>query len=166
MLSRKMSAAVPAFNPPSRELQDYSARVFYRKDIKAGKYYVMNMRMMPHFAAIVKVTQVEPVPMSAGQYIPPGYAKITVMEETGSILEPRTTAPYDFYEYRMSPNSIPIPNSLEPNEPLINNAARNAHQQKIRNYQLKESERQSRARFYTRRGRKAQRRSRRSKSRK
>jgi hypothetical protein len=169
--SASVAAAVPTFNPPSHERRDYSARVFYRKDVKVGKYYVMTQKLAggysnPEYGTIVKVTRVEPVPMSAGSYIPYGFASITVEEESGSILPPRTTAAYDFYEYRMSPNNIPIPNSLEPNEPLINNAARNAHKKKLRNYQLEQAEARSRARFYTRRGRKAQRRSRRSKNRK
>jgi hypothetical protein len=156
------AAAVPAFNPPSLEVAEYTYPVFKRADMKVGKYYVMSLYDSPRAGSIVKVTKVVPIALSPRGY---GYAAISVQEESGGILPPQTTGAFKFFEYRIPPNSINFPNSEEPNEPLEGNAIR-AHTEKRRNYRQKESNRLSKERFYTRRGRKARKTRKSSKSRK
>lgn len=158
------AAAAPAFNPPSLDVNDYTVSVWRRIDLKPGKYYVMALFDSPRTGSIVKVTKVTPFPPGT-PYVSPGSAKVEVQEESGTILPQTTTMGYKFFEYRIPPKNIPIPNEMEPSEPLTNANAIRARNLAHRQYQETESYKQSKAKYYTRRSRrnkKASRRMRRS----
>ena len=157
--------AAPAFNPPSRDVNDSTGSVWRHIDLKPGKYYVMSMYDSPTSGSIVKVTKVTPLPPGT-PYATPGSAKVEVQDESGTDLSPQLIFAYKyFFEYRIPPKNIPIPNAMEPNEPLNNNNARRLYNNRIREFQSRESEKQSKAKYYTRRGRRSSRRQRRRSSR-
>jgi hypothetical protein len=147
------SAAAPAFNPPSLDVNDYTASVWNRIDLKPGKYYVMSFWDSPSHGSIVKVTKVTPFPPGT-PYVSPGSAKVEVQEDSGTILPQTTTMAYKyFFEYRIPPKNIPIPNEMEPSEPLTNANAIRTRNLAHRQYQERESYTQSKAKYYTRRSR-------------
>ena len=155
-----MSAAASNFNPPSRDVADYTGGVFYKKDLKVGKYYGIGMH--DRADTIVKVVKVTPVAGGYGQLARHGAAAIEAKEESGSVLDSRTLFAYKFFEYRMKPSEISIPDSMEPNEPL-NAAGRAEHNRTLREYQEEEATRRSSA-LYSRRRRGGKRRSTRRRS--
>ena len=146
------ATAIPAFNPPSLNVNEYTASVWRRIDLKPGKYYVMSLYDSPSPGSIVKVTKVTPFPPGT-PYVSHGNAKVEVQEDSGTILPQTTTMPFKFFEYRIPPKNIPIPNENEPSEPLFNNNAIRVRQAAHREYKLSKSVKPSKAQFYSRRGR-------------
>jgi hypothetical protein len=143
-----MSAA-SAFNPPSSDPSDYTSVVFFKKDLKVGKYY--GIGMYGNADSIVKITKVTPFSSTHLGLAPFGAAAVTAQDEGGSTLSPQTLYPYNFFEYRMKPSAVPVPNSMEANEPL-NAAGIAARNTRHKEYQKAEALRRSLA-FYSRRRR-------------